>query len=51
MMGGQDSGGDLNPNMDYAQHNQTYGRFLTYTKIGIVLLVLLLGAMRYFLVP
>jgi Bacterial aa3 type cytochrome c oxidase subunit IV len=36
--------------MDYPQHNETYGRFLRFTKIAIVLLVLLLAGMKYFLV-
>ncbi len=40
-----------NPNMDYAAHNSTYASFLRITKYGIISLVLLLLAMRYFLVP
>lgn len=36
--------------MDYAQHNQTYSGFLKITKYAIVFLVLLLAAMKYFLV-
>ena len=36
--------------MDYQAHNETYGRFLRYTKIAIVGLVLLLAAMKVFLV-
>lgn len=40
-----------NPNMDYAAHNGTYASFLRITKIGIVLLVMLLVAMWFFLVP
>ena len=35
--------------MDYAAHGDTYGRFLRFTKIAIVFLVLLLGGMGYFL--
>jgi Bacterial aa3 type cytochrome c oxidase subunit IV len=38
------------PAMDYNEHNRTYDGFLRITKIGIVLLVLLLLAMRYFLI-
>ncbi len=38
------------PAMDYPQHEDTYGRFLRFTKIAIVLLVLLLAGMKYFLV-
>ncbi len=38
------------PAMDYNQHNDTYHAFLHYSKVGIVLLVLLLGGMYYFLV-
>ena len=37
--------------MDTAEHNRTYDGFVKLTKIGIVLLVLLLIAMRVFLVP
>ena len=40
-----------NPNMDYAAHNSTYASVLRITKYGIIFLVLLLVAMRYFLVP
>ena len=40
-----------NPNMDYAAHDATYASFLRITKYGIISLVLLLLAMRYFLVP
>ncbi len=36
--------------MDYPQHNETYGRFLGYTKFAIIFLVLLLAAMKFFLV-
>lgn len=46
---GHDTSGK-HPAMDYEQHDETYGRFLRFTKIAIVLLVLLLAAMKYFLV-
>ena len=36
--------------MDYAQHNETYVGFLKITKYAIVFLVLLLAAMKFFLV-
>lgn len=36
--------------MDYDQHKQTYAGFLHYSKIAIVLLVLLLAGMYIFLV-
>lgn len=36
--------------MDYAEHNRTYEGFLRLTKISIVFLVLLLIAMKAFLV-
>ena len=36
--------------MDYAAHQETYGRFLWLTKISIVALVVLLAAMKVFLV-
>ncbi len=48
-MGHDNLGG--HPSMDYNEHNRTYDGFLKLTKIGIVLLVVLLAAMRYFLVP
>ena len=38
-----------NPEMDYAQAEQTYNMFLRLTKIMIVFLVLLLAGMGYFL--
>lgn len=38
------------PAMDYNQHVETYSGFLRISKIGIVLLVLLLAGMYYFLV-
>ena len=38
------------PAMDYAQHVGTYNSFLRFSKIGIVLIVLLLAGMYYFLV-
>lgn len=38
------------PAMDYNQHTGTYNAFLRFSKIGIVLLVLLLAGMYYFLV-
>lgn len=47
-MGVNTSGG--HSAMDYAEHNKTYAGFLRFTKIAIVLLVLLLAGMRYFLV-
>ena len=40
-----------NPNMDYDAHNETYARFLRFTKFGIIFLVLLLAGMKFFLVP
>ncbi len=42
------SGG--NPAMDYAEHARTYKQFLTFAKVAIVFLVLLLSGMAYFLV-
>ncbi len=36
--------------MDYNEHNRTYAGFLRFTKIAIVLLVLLLAGMKIFLV-
>lgn len=48
-MGVDTSGG--NPNMDYNEHNGTYASFLRITKFGIIFLVLLLAAMKFFLVP
>ena len=41
---------DGHPAMDYEQHQETYSGFLRLTKISIVLLILLLAAMKYFLV-
>lgn len=41
------SGG--NPNMDYAQAEQTYTQFIWFTKVGIVSLVVLLAGMAFFL--
>ena len=38
------------PAMDYNQHKDTYNAFLRFSKIGIVLLVLLLAGMYVFLV-
>jgi hypothetical protein len=38
------------PAMDYNQHKDTYNAFLRFSKIGIVLLVLLLAGMYFFLV-
>ncbi|MFN0219708.1 MAG: aa3-type cytochrome c oxidase subunit IV [Hyphomicrobium sp.] len=38
------------PAMDYNEHNKTYAGFLRFTKIAIVLLVLLLVGMKVFLV-
>lgn len=37
------------PSMDYAEHDRTYKRFIQFTKVGIVFLVLLLVGMAYFL--
>ncbi len=42
------SGG--HPAMDYNQHVETYRAFLRYSRIGMVLLALLLLGMYYFLV-
>jgi hypothetical protein len=42
------SGG--HPEMDYNEHNRTYAGFLRFTKVSIVLLVLLLAGMYWFLV-
>lgn len=42
------SGG--NPNMDYAQAEQTYKTFISFTKISIVFLVVLMSGMAFFLV-
>lgn len=36
--------------MDYNEHSRTYASFLRFTKISIVLLVLLLAGMAMFLV-
>ena len=36
--------------MDYQAHNETYTRFLRFTKLAIVGLVLLLAGMKVFLV-
>lgn len=47
-MGVNTTGG--HPAMDYAEHNKTYAGFIRFTKISIVLLVLLLAGMLYFLV-
>ena len=47
-MGVNTSGG--HSAMDYAEHNKTYAGFLRFTKIAIVLLVLLLAGMKFFLV-
>jgi hypothetical protein len=38
------------PAMDYNQHKATYNAFIRFSKIAIVLLVLLLAGMYYFLV-
>lgn len=38
------------PAMDYDQHMNTYKGFLRYSKVGIVLIVLLLAGMYHFLV-
>ncbi len=47
-MAGNTSGG--HPAMDYAEHNRTYAKFISFTKWGIISLVVLLAAMKYFLV-
>ena len=47
-MGVDTSGG--HPAMDYEQHTDPYSRFLRYSKVAIVFLVLLLAGMYYFLV-
>ncbi len=47
-MGVNTSGG--HPAMDYSEHNKTYAGFTRFTKVAIVLLVLLLVGMKYFLV-
>ena len=47
-MGVNTSGG--HPAMDYSEHNKTYAGFIRFTKVAIVLLVLLLAGMKYFLV-
>jgi Bacterial aa3 type cytochrome c oxidase subunit IV len=36
--------------MDYAEHNKTYAGFLKLTKYAIIGLVILLAAMKVFLV-
>ena len=36
--------------MDYTEHDKTYAKFIKLTKISIVFLVLLLAAMKFFLV-
>jgi hypothetical protein len=38
------------PDMDYEAHKETYAGFLRLTKISIISLVLLLVAMKVFLV-
>jgi Bacterial aa3 type cytochrome c oxidase subunit IV len=38
------------PAMDYAEHNRTYAGFLQFTKYSIIALVVLLAAMKFFLV-
>lgn len=38
------------PAMDYNEHDRTYVGFLRFTKISIIVLVLLLAGMAYFLV-
>ncbi len=48
LMGVDTSGG--HPAMDYAEHNRTYANFLSWTKFGIIFLVVLLAGMAYFLV-
>ena len=42
------SGG--NPQMDYAQAEQTYKSFIRFTKLSIAFLVVLLAGMAFFLV-
>ena len=41
------SGG--NPEMDYAQAEQTYKQFIDFTKIAVAGLVVLLAGMAFFL--
>jgi hypothetical protein len=41
------SGG--NPNMDYPQAEHTYDKFILFTKVAIVFLVVLLAGMAVFL--
>jgi len=38
-----------NPNMDYAQAEQTYKQFIFFTKVAIGFLVVLLAGMAFFL--
>lgn len=38
------------PEMDYKEHDRTYAGFLRFTKISIILLVLLMAGMFFFLV-
>lgn len=38
-----------NPEMDYAQAQQTYTQFILFTKVAIVGLVVLLAGMAFFL--
>ena len=42
------SGG--NPEMDYAQAEQTYNSIILFTKVSIAFLVVLLAGMAFFLV-
>jgi Bacterial aa3 type cytochrome c oxidase subunit IV len=51
--GSENVGIDLSgghPEMDYAEHERTYSRFLTFAKIGIGFLVVLMVGMYVFLV-
>lgn len=41
------SGG--NPNMDYAQAENTYSQFIVFTKVAIAFLVVLMAGMAFFL--
>ncbi len=36
--------------MDYPEHLRTYSSFIQFTKVSIILLVILLSAMAFFLV-
>ena len=38
------------PAMDYPEHERTYQGFVTFTKISLIAIVVLLALMAYFLV-